>query len=264
MNYFSVLVEQQQAQPSPMESDTVLQAPKKVRTRGVAFKVSPQVMAPPRTLVRRPAVTSAPPAQRKAVYRSQLDKPKAVPMAVLPTAVDFPQLTQPGRIANLGIWVNTTSIHAAVSLPDPMIAIKAARDAEAARIRALVNMYNDVVHLDECDLDDHVIDAIEAKREQAAAVEAREAKKKQPQRRRHQELGDDEDEIAHDETYIIGNGQLLVQAPEVEEPPMPRRVRTPEPEHYDSESEYEDWEKHIVSNSRGLRPANGGSWWDED
>ncbi len=256
-NYFAALDEQAQAQ-SPV-SDAVLQDPKKARARGVAFKVMAPAAAPQRTVARRtPAAHTERQAPRKAVYRSQLNKPDPVPVAKLPTPADFPQLWQ-GRTVSPGIWAHTGTIHAAVSLPDPMIAVKAAHDAEVARVRALVNMYKDAVLLDECDLEDQVLDAIEAKRDAEAAAVAREAKKKQPRRRRAQELG--EDDIAPDETYCIEDGQVVVRGPEVEEPPMPRAC-SPEPEEAsDSEDEYDSWEESPVAPRRA---AKGGSWWDED
>jgi hypothetical protein len=146
-----------------------------------------------------------------------------------------------------GIWSSTAGVRAAVSLPDPAIAVRAARDAEIARMRLLINMYKDVVQLDECmELEDEEIELLETQRErvrEAAEREAvREAKKQQPQRHRPQE-----EEEHPEETLVLGAGQILVQRPEEED-----EVEEME------EAEYEDWEDRITTK------APPGGWWAAD
>jgi hypothetical protein len=62
------------------------------------------------------------------------------------TGREFPQLAPP-KLTTPGLWINTASIHAAIDLPDPSIAEKVAEEAEQAKIKELISMYKDVVHL---------------------------------------------------------------------------------------------------------------------
>jgi hypothetical protein len=129
--------------------------------RGVTFKPSAKLMANANVSASASASVNASASasglKRKPVYRNTASSlvaglPEASTLSTkrkvqkLPCPGDFPQLA-PAPATALGVWANTSTIHAAASLPDPAIAQKAALAAEKAQRRSLINMYKSVVHI---------------------------------------------------------------------------------------------------------------------
>lgn len=151
-----------------------------------------------------PLPVQAPAGPRKAVYRSQLNKPPLVDLSTDLSPSLFPQLGD-CRSYGPGIWGDITSVHAAVDIVDPSIAIALARNVRLANTKALAAQYRDVVYLDDLDLPAPVRSLIEVRRARVVTEEYNQKMKHQPQRHRPAE---DEEEDP-EEICIIGGGRII-------------------------------------------------------